>query len=134
LPAVEPVVGAVTDLGVSIVRELQAGLARELHVAHERAERAEHQHDEIAALAARLAAAERELATMLDLELSFRAVVDERDALHAERNAVLAELDVARAEREAARSELDAFRHSTTWRLTAPLRWVSAKVRGVPYA
>jgi SAM-dependent methyltransferase len=134
LPTLEPVVGAVTDLGVALVRELQAGLARELRTAHERAERAEHQHDEIAALAARLATAERELATMLELELAFRSVVDERDALHAERNAVVAELDVARTELEAACSELDAFRHSTTWRLTAPLRWVSAKVRGVPYA
>jgi SAM-dependent methyltransferase len=134
LPTLEPVVGAVTDLGVALVRELQAGLARELHAAHERAERAEHHHDEIAALAARLAAAERELATMLELELAFRSVVDERDALHAERTAVLAELDVARTERDSARGELDAFRHSTTWRLTAPLRWVSAKVRGVPYA
>jgi hypothetical protein len=132
LPEPEAMVGAVTDLGVSRLRALQRDLADELAAAHELLARSLRHGDEIAALEARLTAAEQEVASVLDLELALATAVDERDAALAACNDAHAAIDLVRAEADGARAEVAALRRSTSWRITAPLRRLSDMVRGAP--
>jgi ubiquinone/menaquinone biosynthesis C-methylase UbiE len=106
LPEPDALVGAVTDLGVTRLHELQADLGRELSRAHELLVRAERQQEEIDEIAAQLTAAEQEHALMLDLEGRLAETIAERDTL---------------------RAELESMRNSAAWRVTAPLRWLAAR-------
>jgi hypothetical protein len=65
----------------------------------------------------------REDATMRDW------ITMERDSALAELETVVAERNAILAERDAAKAEVLAVRNSNSWRLTAPLRWVSAVIQ-----
>ena len=83
-------------------------------------------------LEARLAEAETELASLFELEAALGAVIEDRDNARAERDEALRALDAARAELSARQAEIVDLRGSTSWRVTSPLRRLSARLRGGP--
>jgi hypothetical protein len=74
-------------------------------------------------LEARLVEVETELAAVYELQLALQEALDARDAAIRDRDRVQSALDAANA-------EVADLRGSTSWRVTAPLRKVSERVRG----
>ncbi|MFE3838696.1 hypothetical protein [Pseudogemmobacter sonorensis] len=62
--------------------------------------------------------------TLLQDRETSRLLADLRDLAHV-RLDLQKRLDLALAERAALAAEIDALRRSQSWRITAPLRWVS---------
>ena len=64
-------------------------------------------------------------ATNLELEVAARdAAIASLDQTVAARDSLIADLT----------RDVHAFRHSTSWRLTAPLRWIASEVRRARHA
>ncbi len=61
-------------------------------------------------------------------QAELRRLRAEADALRAESAALRAERDAAQAGRERAEAEVAAMRGSTSWRISAPLRWFRRRV------
>ncbi len=68
--------------------------------------------------------------TFVPLLEAARLAQHETEAARQEVEAARHETEAARHETDSARQEADALRSSTSWRITAPVRWLLDRVRG----
>ncbi|MCP1170390.1 hypothetical protein NHG85_17935 [Limimaricola sp. ASW11-118] len=95
------------------IADLVAALEREGNVCQELMQRCETYDEEVAQLTLRAHRAETEL-----------------EVIRPERDGLIHERDALRAEVAAVREERDGLHASHSWKITAPVRWVSLRLRG----
>jgi chromosome segregation ATPase len=109
------------------IADLVVALEREGNVCQELMQRRETYDEEVAQLTLRAHQAETELEA---IRPERDRLIHERDALRAEVAALAGERDALLVEVAAVTSERDALHASHSWKITAPVRWVSLRLRG----